>query len=46
VLVSRLDLTIGLFWTDVWGVVGFAPDNSAGVVKNLLVWAGTMRGGS
>jgi hypothetical protein len=44
VLVSRYDLTTGLLGSNVWGVVGFSPDYCVGVVKNVLVWAATMRG--
>jgi hypothetical protein len=44
--VSRFGLTTGLLGSNVSGVVGFSPDYSVGVVKNLLVWAGTVRGGS
>ncbi|HEX8914589.1 MAG TPA: DUF4159 domain-containing protein, partial [Humisphaera sp.] len=45
VVYSPMDLTVGLLGTDVSGVYGTTPAHCTGVVKNVLVWAATMRGG-
>ncbi|HEX8912499.1 MAG TPA: DUF4159 domain-containing protein, partial [Humisphaera sp.] len=39
VVYSPLDLTTGLAGSNAWGVAGYTPDYSVGLVKNVLVWA-------
>lgn len=39
VVYSPIDLTTGLAGSKQWGVAGYTPDHSIGVVKNVLLWA-------
>jgi hypothetical protein len=41
VVVSALDLSSGLADAHAWGINGYTPAYAGGIVKNLLVWAGT-----
>lgn len=39
IVYSPLDLSTGLAGSKSWGVSGYSPDYSIGVVKNVLLWA-------
>lgn len=43
VIFSPMDITHGLLGMHTWGVMGYTPETCKGIVKNILVWAGTMR---
>jgi hypothetical protein len=42
VVYSPIDLTSGLSGSMAWGIAGYTPDYSVGMVKNILLWAATM----
>ncbi len=39
VLFSPYDLTSGLLGTNTWGIIGYAPDSSEALVRNILLYA-------
>jgi hypothetical protein len=43
VVLSPLDLTTGLLGCNTWGVLGYTPDYSLKLTKNILLWASTQQ---
>lgn len=45
IVYSPMDLSTGLAGSKAWGVAGYTPDHSVGVVKNVLLWAAARQAG-
>jgi hypothetical protein len=41
VVLSPLDLTTGLLGCNSWGILGYTPDYSLKLMKNIVLWAST-----
>jgi hypothetical protein len=41
VVLSPMDFTSGLLGTRTWGIVGYSPESSQAIARNLLLWAQT-----
>jgi hypothetical protein len=39
VIFTRLDVTSGLLGTRTWGLLGYSPAYSQGLLKNIVLWA-------
>ena len=39
VIYSQYDITSGLLGTNTWGIVGYAPESAAALVRNILLFA-------